>query len=87
LELYFSPHAREVMTERNIPERVVREVFENPQQVLECKEQERHVYQSKYLVGKKLYLIRVIVADDCPPATVVTVYKTTNIDRYWNTGV
>ncbi len=32
-----------------------------------------------------MYLLRAVVADDQEPVTVVTVYKTSRIEKYWRT--
>jgi hypothetical protein len=43
------------------------------------------VLQSKVALGDppKVYLVRVFVDVDRDPAEVVTVYKTSHVERYW----
>ena len=40
-------------------------------------------YQSKRVIGGKMFLLRVIVDDAVDPALVVTAYRTTKIEKYW----
>jgi hypothetical protein len=35
------------------------------------------------MLSGKIYLLRAIVAVDADPATVVTVYRTSKIGKYW----
>ncbi len=58
-------------------------VLENPQQVVP-EYGGRKAYQSKLdFGGGKIYLLRAVVTDLVDPGTVVTVYRTSRIDRYW----
>jgi hypothetical protein len=60
----------------------VESVLERPDQVVP----ERgvlKVYQSKWDIGGRIFLVRVIVDDGVDPAVVVTVYRTTKIEKYW----
>lgn len=44
----------------------------------------RKAYQSQIDFGDgRIFLSRVIVADDVDPPVVVTVYRTSKIDKYW----
>ena len=66
-----------------IPRELLDSVLENPQQVVP-NYGGRKAYQSKLdFGGGKIYLLRAIVNDLVDPATVVTVYRTGQIDRYW----
>jgi len=40
-------------------------------------------YQSKCEIGGKMFLLRVMVDDSVDPAVVVTAYRTTKIEKYW----
>jgi hypothetical protein len=48
----------------------------------------RKVYQSLLELGDppKTYLLRVFVDIDREPADVVTVYRTSKVDKYWRIG-
>ena len=78
-----SQHARGELVKRSIPAHFVVLVMQNPQQkVPETKN--RTAYQSKLDFGSgKVFLLRLIVADDVDPAIVVTVYRTSKIAKYW----
>lgn len=78
-----SRHAQIEMERRNIPQSLVESVLNAPGQVVSEKEG-RKVYQSKIDFGSgKTFLLRVIVVDDIDPAVVITVYKTSKIEKYW----
>jgi len=58
-------------------------VLEGPQQVVEEYGGKR-AYQSVVdFGGGKSYLLRAIVREDCDPAIVITLYKTSKIAKYW----
>jgi mRNA-degrading endonuclease RelE of RelBE toxin-antitoxin system len=82
MEYRFSRHSQTEMERRKISVDLVESVLDNPQQVISEKEG-RKAYQSKIDVGGKFFLLRVIVVDDVEPAVVITVYKTSKIDKYW----
>jgi hypothetical protein len=44
---------------------------------------QRHAYQSIITMNEKPYLVRLIVETGDPP-TVITVYRTSRIDKYWS---
>jgi len=43
----------------------------------------RDIFQSRVVEGDRTWLVRVIVDVDRDPAEVVTVYRTSSIERYW----
>jgi len=58
-------------------------VLNNPQQIVQ-EYGDKKAYQSQIDFGKgKIYLLRVIVNEAVNPKAVVTVYKTSKIDKYW----
>ncbi len=75
-------HALDTMRERSIPESVVDAALDAPDQIVEC-DDGRRAYQSVFRVYDKKFLVRVIVNDSRDPVEVVTVYKTTKIEKYW----
>lgn len=77
-------HARLEMARRQIDERDVAKVLAKPEQV-EAVREGRKIYQSRIEVGDpaKLYLLRVLVDVDRTPPAVVTVYRTSKIEKYW----
>lgn len=78
-----SDHARDECARRQIPLDVLHQVLEHPDQILAA-EYGRQVYQAKVWFGEKLYLVRAIVDLDDEPAAVVTVYRTSKIEKYWS---
>ena len=70
------------MARRQISEDVVTRVLQAPGQVVE-ERGGRKAYQSLVDMEGKAYLVRAIVEEWVEPATVVTVYRTSNIGKYW----
>jgi hypothetical protein len=84
LEFVFTDHALFEMARREISQEHVRNVLANPEQVEKIKEG-RAVYQAKHKMGEppKTYLLRVFVDIDRKPPYVVTVYRTSKVEKYW----
>jgi hypothetical protein len=82
MEYRFSRHAQTEMERRKISLDLVKSVLDSPDQIVSEKEG-RKVYQSRFDIGDRVFLLRVIVVDDIEPAVVITVYKTSKIDKYW----
>lgn len=77
-----TPHAAFEMARRRIAQSVVHSVLAAPQQRYGVGPG-RDVLQSKLLVGDKIYLVRVFIDIDRIPAEIVTVYRTSQIAKYW----
>ena len=79
-------HVKEEMVRRNIEESEIGNVLANPDQMEEVIEG-RNVYQSKITKGEppKTRLLRVFVDIDRDPPEVVTVYRTSKVEKYWRT--
>lgn len=75
-------HAGFEMQRRKIEEAIVRGVLAAPEQRHPVKPG-RDVLQSRIASTGKAYLVRVFVDIDRSPAEVVTVYRTSQIARYW----
>jgi hypothetical protein len=83
MKYIFSRHAQTEMERRNISQVLVESVLNAPQQVI-SENVGRKAYQSKVDFGNgKIFLLRVIVADNIDPAVVITTYKTSRIEKYW----
>jgi hypothetical protein len=76
-----SDHARSEMIRRGISEEVLRQVLSAPEQRLPVRPG-REVLQSRIRFEGSLYLVRVFVDTDRDPAAVVTVYRTSKIEKY-----
>ncbi|MGH8058512.1 MAG: DUF4258 domain-containing protein [Candidatus Entotheonellia bacterium] len=77
-------HARFEMVRRQISEAEVESVLAGPEQA-ECVREGRAVYQSLIELGEpsKTYLLRVVVDIDRQPPEVVTVYRSSKVQKYW----
>ena len=83
--LTLSNHAREQAQRRGLPEAIVLSVARAPEQRISVRPG-REIRQSRIAVpaGGTLYLVRVVVDMDPTVETVVTVYRTSMIDKYWS---
>lgn len=83
-EIRISDHAREQMAERGITEEMVLTIVENPQQTIPL-EPDKVVYQSLQYFDEeaKEYLVRVFVNIIKEPDLVITVYRTSKVEKYW----
>lgn len=70
------------MAVRGIPSQLVDTVMQSPEQIVSA-ENGRKCYQSRWNDGGTMFLLRLIVADAVTPAVIVTVYYTSQIDKYW----
>lgn len=62
---------------------MVESLLRGPQQIVD-EEEGVQVYQSQVDFGSgKIYLLRAFVASEGDRRTVVTVYRTSKIDKYW----
>jgi len=77
----FTRHADEEMIRRGIPRRIVQDVLDGPEQVVPEREG-KSAYQSVVNMSGKNFLVRVIVDDRTDPGVVITVYRTSRIDKY-----
>ncbi|BAC88503.1 gsr0562 [Gloeobacter violaceus PCC 7421] len=60
-------------------------VLAAPEQILE--EDDLSVFQARYAATNgKTYLLRAYVNSSVEPARVVTVYRTSKIEKYWRPG-
>jgi hypothetical protein len=77
-------HALTEMARRQITEADVAQVLSAPGQI-ETERAGREIHQSKLEMGDppRIYLLRVFVDVDRHPPTVVTVYRTSKITKYW----
>lgn len=83
-EFVFTDHALSEMARRQISEEDVKTVLAKPEQT-EMVREGRAVYQSRLEMDNppKTYLLRVFVDIDPVPPFVVTVYRTSKIEKYW----
>jgi hypothetical protein len=84
MNIIFAGHAKFEMKRRNIDEILVRNVIEKPGQKLLSKN-DRVVFQSKYFDIKENIemILRVICEIEHKTIKIITVYKTSKIQKYW----
>ena len=84
VEYVISDHARSEMERRQIGEADVAKVLAMPGQT-DTVQEGRAVYQLQVEMGQppRKYVLRVFVDIDRQPAQVVTVYRTSKIEKYW----
>ena len=76
-------HARLEMDRRQIPEGLVLAVLESPEQVV-AEREGLVAYQSRVAFGPAgEMLVRAIVDEHVRPPRVITVYRTSKIQKYW----
>ena len=71
------------MDRRGIPASLLQSVLDDPQQIVP-EYGGKKAYQSQVdFGGGKIFLLRAIVDDKVEPASVITVYRTSKIGKYW----
>lgn len=85
---HLTGHAQEEMLLRQISEEEVAKVLAAPEQTEPVREG-REVYQSRIQLGEppRVYLLRVFVDIDHEPPGVVTVYRTSKVEKYWRPDI
>jgi len=81
MEFSFSAHALEQIKRRNLSQELIEEVLNNPDYILDTGKLK--VFQSIIEMEQTTkHLLRVFVNMEKIPALVVTVYKTSKIEKY-----
>jgi hypothetical protein len=75
-------HAKFEMERRAISLKLVEQIISNPEQCFLVRKG-RQVYQSLIQMSGKQYVVRIFVDIDRSPPEVVTAYRTSKIDKYW----
>ena len=81
----FTTHALAEMARRRISSETVTAVLRAPEQRLPVRAG-RDVLQSRFMLDGKQFIVRVFVDVDRHPADIVTVYRSSKIDKYWSPG-
>ncbi len=79
--LPLSTHAITAMKRRQIPEHVVMMIYEHPTQKIPLANG-REIWQNTVCMDGKEYVVRLIVEPE-PTPTIVTVYRSSKIEKYW----
>jgi len=84
-----SDHARMEMNRRGIAQEVVETLLAKPEQVIETPSG-RKILQGRIRFPAaptgRLYLVRVVVDPAEEPPLVITVYRTSKVEKYWRSG-
>ena len=75
-------HARKEAARRGIPREWLDETLANPEQVVDASGG-RKAWQSRFDSDGRTYLLRVIVEEKDARPVVVTVYRTSRVEKYW----
>ena len=86
MDFRLTRHAEWEMARRSIPLSLVRTVMDHPEQrVVDESRTDHWIYQSRLqFEDGKIYLLRVVVAEDEQPRVIVTAYRTSQIEKYWS---
>ena len=81
-----SRHAEWEMSRRGIPLELVKVVMDRPEQrLIDGSRTGRWIYQSRLpFEGGRMYLLRVVVAEQEQPPLIITAYRTSKIEKYWS---
>ncbi len=82
MNFVLTDHARSEAQRRQIPLEWIESTMMQPEQV-SSGTNNRKVYQSRIVADGKTYLVRLIVEDGHQPPVVVTVYRTSKLEKYW----
>lgn len=84
MDFRLTDHAEKERVRRSIPAEILQDVLRSPQQIIP-QSRGRKAYQSQVDFGEgRIRLVRAIVEDAQSPAVVITVYRTSKIDKYWS---
>jgi hypothetical protein len=76
-----SPHAEEKIIQRQISLKILQDILNNPEQILE--EDGLKVYQGTFVtINNKTYLLRIYINDLVEPQKIVTLYVTSKLRKY-----
>jgi hypothetical protein len=87
MDFRLSRHAEWEITRRGIALALIQAVMEHPEQrVVDESCKGRWIHQSRFpFEDGKMYLLRVVVAEDEQPPLIITAYRTSKIEKYWST--
>ena len=82
MKIYYTSHADNVISKREIKESQVEELVKSPPQVLEGKG-ETKIAQGIYQRNDRDFLLRVVYKEEKDIIKVITSYWTSKIEKYW----
>ena len=86
MDIIISEHAKFEANRRHIDLELILSTARNPQQKIPGKKN-RIIYQSKYYdkINEREMLLRVIAKQTPDELKIISVYKTTKLNKYWKT--
>jgi len=87
MRISITGHAKFEAERRNIPEELIKSTVEEPGQQIPSKKG-RMIFHQRYYdrIENKEMLLRVIGKEEAGKFVVITVYKTSKIEKYWAKG-
>jgi hypothetical protein len=83
MDFVLTDHAEEEARRRQIPPGWIESTMVRPEQVVPGLNG-RKVFQSRIISDGKTYLVRLVVEDWRQPPVIVTVYRTSKVEKYWS---
>jgi hypothetical protein len=84
MDFVFSKHAEEQLIRRSLDRNIVESVILNPEQILEdANDEDITIFQSIVKEDDKLFLYRIFANTKSLPNMIVTLYRTTKIEKYY----
>lgn len=87
VDIIITEHAKFEADRRNITEKLIKSAVETPQQKLSSRNS-RVIVQNKYFdeIEDKEMILRIVGTESAKEFKVITVYKTSKINKYWKEG-
>lgn len=83
MDFVLTDHAEEEARRRQISPAWIESTMVRPEQVVPGLNG-RKVFQSRIISDGKTYLVRLVVEDWRQPPVIVTVYRTSKVEKYWS---
>jgi len=82
MDFILTDHARDEALRRQIPRDWIEATMARPEQIVPGLDR-REVWQSRIVAEGKAYLVRLVVESWHPTPVIVTVYRTSKVEKYW----
>ncbi len=85
MKYVFSDHAIEQLQRRDIKKSIIESIIENPDNIID--EKDKRIYQGIIKENDKKRLFRIFVNINVNPYVIITAYKTSKIEKYYESKV
>lgn len=87
MKIILTEHAKFEAQRRQIKMEIIEKIAQKPQQVLSSAGN-KLIFQGKYYdaIEKKEMLLRLVIKEEKRARKIITVYKTSKIEKYWERG-